>query len=86
MKRIYVYYEGVRYTIAGRDLADVKNEIERAMSTGTPHWLRVNHGEGTLREAEVLIAEGVGIGLVPIEPDSEDPLQAASVALPGADV
>jgi hypothetical protein len=86
MKRIYVYYEGVPYTIAGRELRDVKDEIERALATGAPHWLKVNHGEGTLRETEVLIAKGVGIALIPIKPGSEDRLEAAPVVLPGPEL
>jgi hypothetical protein len=84
MKRIHVYYQGVRYTIADREVADIKQEIEAALSGGTPHWLTVNHGEGTLRKVDLLIASGVGIGLMPIDPEAEDKLPAVSgVALPG---
>lgn len=86
MKRIHVYYQGVRYTVADRELAELKDEIERALASGAPHWLKVNHGEGALRETEVLIAPGVGIGLMPIEPDSEDRLQPAQVVLPEGEV
>lgn len=70
MKRIQVYYEGIRFTIADRELDEVKSEIEDALNTGVARWLAVNHGEGTLRETEILIAPGIGIGLMPIDPDS----------------
>jgi hypothetical protein len=83
MKRIYVYYEGVPFTIAGRELSDVKDEIERALATGAPHWLKVNHGEGTLRQTELLIAPGIGIAVTPIDPAAEEPLSTERVALPG---
>lgn len=85
MKRVHIYYQGVRYTVADRELAELKDEIERALASGTPHWLKVNHGEGTLREIELLIAPGVGIGLMPIKPESEDRLQPAQVLLPQGD-
>jgi hypothetical protein len=83
VKRIHVYYEGVRYTIADRELTEVKNEIEGALADGSPHWLQVNHGEGTLRKTELLIAPGIGIGVMPIDADSEDQLPPAHVVLPG---
>jgi hypothetical protein len=83
MKRIQLYYDGVRYTVGGKDFDDLKREIESALASGAPHWLKVNHGEGTLRETEILIAPGVGIGLMPIEPDAEDHLPPAAVTLPG---
>jgi len=83
VKRIHLYYEGVRYTVAGRELAELKDEIEAALVRGAPHWLKVNHGEGTLREVDLLIAPGIGIGVMPIEADSEDELPPANVVLPG---
>jgi hypothetical protein len=74
VKRIEVTYDGLPYTIGFRDLADVKNEIAAALESGLPYWMRVNHGEGTLRATEILITPGVGIaiaGIVDTEPGSD---------------
>jgi len=86
MKRIHVYYAGVKYSVAGRGLAELKNEIEQALTGHRPYWLKVNHGEGTLRETEVLISPGVGIALSPMEAEAEDRVPEVPVALPGSDL
>jgi len=85
MKRIHLFYEGVRFTVADREVDDLKEEIEAALASGSPHWLQVNYGEGTLRQTELLIAPGIGFGLTPMNPAAEEPLKVAPVALPGED-
>jgi len=86
MKRIHLYYDGFIYSVAGRELDELKSEIEQALTSGSPHWLKVNHGEGTLREAQLLIAPGVGLALSPMEAELEDRVPEVPVALPGVDV
>jgi len=83
MKRIHVHYDGVRYSVAGRELDELKAEIANALADGKPHWLKVNLGEGTVRQTELLIARGVGVALTPIDPATEEPLDPVPVALPG---
>jgi len=85
MKRIHVFYEGVRFTVADREVDDLKEEIEAALASGAPHWLRVNYGEGTLRQTELLIAPGIGIGLTAMDAATEEPLPVVPVALPAED-
>jgi hypothetical protein len=83
MKRIHIHYDGIRFTVADREVAELKAEIESALAGDSPYWLRVNHGEGTLRETELLIAPGIGIAVTPIDPAAEEPLSTERVALPG---
>jgi hypothetical protein len=83
MKRVDVIYGGIRYTIASRDPADLKAEIEDALKSGEPHWLAVNHGEGTLHEAELLIATGIDIAVMGLDPDVQDDRTEGNATLPG---
>lgn len=66
MKRIELHYGGSRYTIPNRDLGDVQKEITEAMSSGTPHWLQANSGEGILEPAYLLITAGIPIAVVDV--------------------
>ncbi|MCU1586352.1 MAG: hypothetical protein JWM49_2908 [Microbacteriaceae bacterium] len=73
MRRIVVHYGNNEYSLSGRDLEEVKAEIEDAVGAGRPLWLRVNHGEGTYRAADILITAATPIALLPgdsIEPES----------------
>ncbi|MCU1545063.1 MAG: hypothetical protein JWP30_163 [Homoserinimonas sp.] len=74
MKRINVMYDGVRYSIGGRDYEEVKQQIADALTTNDPaaRWIRVNHGEGTSSPADLLITPGVTIALLPIEVPATD--------------
>ncbi|HEV7951423.1 MAG TPA: hypothetical protein VGP24_16800 [Glaciihabitans sp.] len=73
MKRINILYDGIHYSLASRDLDQLKAEVLSGMTSGEPFWLRVNHGEGSWREADILISPGVGISLMGIDPpDSAD--------------
>lgn len=67
MKRINVIYQGDAYSIADRAVDEVKAEIDRALESGRPHWMQVNHGEGLLRPTEILITAGVGIAIMGID-------------------
>lgn len=85
MKRIDVIYGGIRYTIAHREVAELKAEIADALSAGVPHWLAVNHGEGTLHEAELLITPGVDLAVMGLDPDIQDDRSEGNATLPGDD-
>ena len=69
MKRIYITYGGIEYTIAHADLDEVKVTVLNAHLSGTPVWLRVNHGEGTYLETDLLIAPGISVAVTGIDAD-----------------
>ena len=66
MKRIEVLYGGGKYTIPNRDLADVQKEITDAMTSGTPHWLLANSGEGIVEPAYLLITTGIPVAVIDV--------------------
>ena len=65
MKRIDIYYGGEHYSVGGRDVAEVRDEIAEGITSG-PRWLEVNDGEGDVRTAYLLLSPGVALTLVPI--------------------
>lgn len=67
-KRIDVHYGGRLYTIGGRDIDAVRDEITTAIATGHG-WLPVNDGEGVARPTELLITPGVDVSLAEIPGD-----------------
>jgi hypothetical protein len=75
MMRIDIYYGGDHYSVGGRQLDDLKREIETGLDGGS-HWLEVNDGEGMMRVAHLLLTPGVPLAIVPIphengvEPDA----------------
>lgn len=73
MKRIDISYGGEHYSVGGRQLEAIQDEIERGMASGS-HWLEVNDGEGAPRTAYLLITPGVPLAVVPIpEPEPITP-------------
>ena len=72
MKRIDIRYGGELYSVGGRDLDDLREEIVRGVARGG-QWLQVNDGEGTRRDAQLLLHPGVPISIIPISvPESAD--------------
>lgn len=67
MKRIDIYYDGHLYSVGGRDLDDLKQEIADAETHGG--WIVVNDGEGARRDAHLRITPGTPITLIPIPAD-----------------
>lgn len=65
MKRIDIYYGGEHYSVGGRRLDDLRQEVEVGLMAGT-HWLEVNDGEGMMRTAYLMITAGVPLAIVPI--------------------
>lgn len=69
MNRIDIYYGGDQFSVGGRKLTELQEEI-----TGKdgPHWLEVNDGEGAPRTAYLLISPGVPVAIVPIPDNGEE--------------
>jgi hypothetical protein len=67
VKRITIAYGGIPYTVADTDVDALKNRILTVHTSGTPTWLRVNHGEGSYRETDLLIAPGISVAVTGIE-------------------
>ncbi len=67
MKRIDIRYGGHSYSVGGRELADLQDEIATGLVDGGNVWIRVNEGEGIRRDAFLLITPGTPISLIPLE-------------------
>jgi hypothetical protein len=67
VKRISIAYGGISYTVADTDVDELKNRILTVHTSGTPMWLRVNHGEGSYRETDLLIAPGISVAVTGID-------------------
>ena len=65
MKRIDIYYGGDHYSVGGRRLEDLQEEIAAGIASGM-HWLEVNDGEGDRRQAFILLSPGVPLAIVPV--------------------
>ena len=65
MKRIDIYYGGDHYSVGGRQLEALQLEIAAGLVSGV-HWLEVNEGEGSRRQAFLLLTPGVPLSIVPI--------------------
>ena len=67
MKRINVRYGAEDYSIGGRELAEVQEEIASGLRQNGMHWLTVNQGAGREQIASLAISLGTPIALIPIE-------------------
>jgi hypothetical protein len=67
MKRINIMYAGKQYSISGRDVDEVKEEIRAAVESAVPTWMEVNVGEGKYKRADILLSPGVDIAVVGID-------------------
>jgi hypothetical protein len=63
MKRVDVQYDGEHYSIGGRELSEVQDEVARGLDSGRTTWLEVNYGEGKSRPAVLALSPGVTIAL-----------------------
>jgi hypothetical protein len=68
MKRINVRYGATDYSIGGRDLAEVQQEIADGLAKNQVYWLQVNEGSGREQPASLAISLGTPIALTPIIP------------------
>ena len=71
MKRIDIFYGGEHYSVGGRRLDDLRQEIETGLASGL-HWLEVNDGEGMMRAAYLLMTPGVPLAIVPVPGDESE--------------
>ncbi|MFB2554642.1 hypothetical protein [Herbiconiux liangxiaofengii] len=69
VKRINILYAGKQYSVSGRDLDELKEEIRSAVETAVPTWLEVNVGEGKYKRADILLSPGVDIAVIGIDAD-----------------
>ncbi|QJU52369.1 hypothetical protein SCB71_03020 [Herbiconiux sp. KACC 21604] len=69
MKRINILYAGKQYSVSGRDIDEVKEEIRAAVESAVPTWLEVNVGEGKYKRADILLSPGVDVAVVGIDAD-----------------
>ncbi|WP_211217891.1 hypothetical protein [Microbacterium luticocti] len=69
MKRIDIVYGGQLYSVGGRDLEELMDEIAEGVRVGG-RWLRVNDGEGFRRDALLLLGPGIPIGVIPVPADA----------------
>jgi hypothetical protein len=65
VKRIDIAYGGQLYSVGGRTLEEVRDDVERAIADGGA-WMRVNDGEGALREALLFVAPGTPVAIIPV--------------------
>lgn len=70
MNRIDIIYGGKPYSLGGRTVESIQEEIGAAVASGSPYWLRVNSGEGRIEDAYILIAPGIPFALVNVKPNS----------------
>lgn len=69
MKRINILYGGKQYSISGRDIDEVKEDIRSAVEKATPTWLEVNVGEGRFKRASILLSPGIDVSVIGIDAD-----------------
>ncbi|MFE1646019.1 hypothetical protein [Microbacterium sp. P01] len=65
MKRIDITYGGQLYSVGGREIEDLTDEITAAVRDGGG-WIRVNDGEGERRDALLFVSTGTSIAVIPI--------------------
>ena len=69
MKRVDIVYGGAQYSLGGRSLESVQTEVETALESGKPYWLRVNSGGGRFEDAYLLIVPGVPFAILNVKPN-----------------
>jgi hypothetical protein len=78
VKRTVVAYDGARYTIANEDVATVQARITEGLRSGPFFWLEVNHGDGRVTPARLLVSPATPIAVISErdgdEQDDDDPV------------
>lgn len=67
MNRIDIVHGGKPYSLVGRTIESIQDEIGAAISSGLPYWLRVNSGEGRIEDADLLIAPGIPFAVIGVK-------------------
>ncbi|TFC96196.1 MULTISPECIES: hypothetical protein [Cryobacterium] len=70
MKRVDIVYGGGQYSLGGRTLESIQNEVETALASGKPYWLRVNSGGGVFEDAYLLIVPGIPFAILNVKSDN----------------
>jgi hypothetical protein len=70
VNRVDIVYGGGQYSLGGRSIQSIQNEIDTALMSGAPYWLRVNSGGGRFEDAYLLIMPGVPFAIVNSKPNS----------------
>ena len=70
MKRVDIVYGGAQYSLGGRSLESVQTEIETALESGKPYWLRVNSGGGRFEDAYLLIVPSIPFAILNVKPNN----------------
>ncbi|TFC80283.1 hypothetical protein E3T23_09395 [Cryobacterium cheniae] len=70
MNRVDIVYGGGQYSLAGRSVESIQNEVETAVESGKPYWLRVNSGGGRFEDAYLLIVPGVPFAILNFKPNT----------------
>lgn len=71
MNRIDIVYGGKPYSLGGRSIASIQDEIGAAIAAGVPYWINVNSGEGHYEDAYLLIAPGISVAMVNVKPNGD---------------
>ncbi|HSP53625.1 MAG TPA: hypothetical protein VLO00_12090 [Cryobacterium sp.] len=70
MNRVDIVYGGAQYSLGGRSLDSIQTEIETALGSGKPYWLRVNSGGGRFEDAYLLIVPGIPFAILNVKPNN----------------
>ena len=70
MNRIDIVYGGRPYSLSGRTIESLQEEIGSAIAAGRPYWLRVNAGEGRIEDAYLLVAPGIPVAVGNVKPNN----------------
>ncbi|HSO68377.1 MAG TPA: hypothetical protein VLQ67_01940 [Arachnia sp.] len=72
MIRVDIVYGGAQYSLGGRSLESVQNEVDTALESGKPYWMRVNSGGGRFEDAYLLIVPGIPFAILNVKPTSNN--------------
>ena len=70
MNRVDIVYGGGQYSLGGRSVESIQNEVETALESGKPYWLRVNSGGGRFEDAYLLIVPGIPFAILNVKPEN----------------
>ncbi|NQX18327.1 hypothetical protein [Rathayibacter sp. VKM Ac-2857] len=69
MRRLDIVYNGTPYTVSDRTVDEFRAEVDAALASATPQWLTVNHGEGRVNSALILITPHTALTIITNEFD-----------------
>jgi hypothetical protein len=79
VNRIDIVYGGKPYSLGGRSIASIQDEIGTAIAAGVPYWIKVNNGEGRYEDAFLLIAPGIPLAMVNVKSSDDEDEDEAEV-------